>query len=157
MSTGSLSKVKNRLEHAFNVNGITSYGYIWDESELNKLANQPMPYYGLMLENAIIDEVENTSQQYIRYTVNLLLADNLHQSDQNVTANNRWDYWWTKMNGFETLTFRLLDNVSEYPETQVTGSMEMRHIPYSSQLNLCALYVTFGVDVETDFCVHDEN
>jgi hypothetical protein len=146
MSHGSLSKVKSRLEHAFSVNGITSYGYIWDESELNKLANQTMPYYGVMLQNATIADV-----------VVLLLADNLHQADQTVTAVNRWDYWWTKMNGFETLTFTLLDNVSEYPETQVTGGLEMRHIPYSSQLNLCALYVTFNVDVETDFCVHDDD
>ena len=66
MSHGSLSKVKNRLEHAFSVNGITSYGYIWDESELNKLANQTMPYYGLMLQNATIADVEYTGGQYIR-------------------------------------------------------------------------------------------
>ncbi len=157
MSQGSLSKVKNRLEHAFTANGITSYGYIWDESELNKLANQTMPYYGVMLQNANIADVEYTGGQYIRYQVVLLLADNLHQADQTVTAVNRWDYWWTKMNGFETLTFTLLDNVSDDPETQVTGGLEMRHIPYSSQLNLCALYVTFNVDVETDFCVHDDD
>ena len=157
MSSGSLSKVKNRLEHAFSANGITSYGYIWDEADLNKLANQPMPYYGLILQSANISEVENRSQQYIRYQVNLLLADNLHQADQTVTASNRWDYWWTKMNGFETLVFSLLDNVSEYPETQVTGSLEMIHIPYSSQFNLCAMNVSFNVDVETDFCVHEDS
>ena len=58
------------------------------------------------------------------------------------------------MHSLEGLTFSLLDNVSEYSETQVTGALDMRHIPYSSQLNLCALYVTFNVEVETDFCVH---
>ena len=157
MSQGSLHKVKNRIEHAFSANGITSYGYIWAESDLNSLSNQAMPYYGMILENASIADVENTNEQYIRYQVILLLADNLHQADQTVTAVNRWDYWWTKMNGFETLAFRLLDNVSEYPETQVTGSLEMRHIPYSSQHNLCALYVTFNVDVQTDFCVHEND
>ena len=156
MSHGSLSKVKARLEHAFGANGISSYGYIWDESELNKLAHQAMPYYGLMLQSANIADVENTSGQYITYQVVLLLADNLHQADQTVTAANRWGYWWTKMNSFETLTFTLLDNVSDHPETQVTGPLEMRHIPYSSQFNLCALYVTFNIDVETDFCVHDD-
>jgi hypothetical protein len=156
MAQGVLRHLKNRLEHAFSANGITSFGYIWDEGELNKLANQPMPYYGLMLQNANIEDVENTSGQFINYQVVLLLADNLHQADQTVTAVNRWDYWWSKMNGFETLTFSLLDNVSDYPETQVTGAMEMRHIPYSSQFNLCALYVTFNVTVQTDFCVHDD-
>ena len=156
MSQGSLHKVKTRIEHAFNANSITSYGYIWDEAELNQLANQQMPYYGMMLQSADITEVENTNEQYIRYQVVLWLADNLHQADKTVTAVNRWDYWWTKMNAFETLTFSLLDNVSDYPETQVTGSLNMRHIPYSSQLNLCALYVTFNVDVETDFCVHND-
>lgn len=156
MAQGVLTHLKNRLEHAFSANGITSFGYIWDEGELNKLANQPMPYYGLMLQNANIEDVENTSGQFINYQVVLLLADNLHQADQTVTAVNRWDYWWSKMNGFETLTFSLLDNVSDYPETQVTGAMEMRHIPYSSQFNLCALYVTFNVTVQTDFCVHDD-
>ncbi len=156
MSHGSLSKVKNRLEHAFSANGISSYGYIWDEADLNKLANQAMPYYGMILQSANIADVEKTSGQYVRYQVNLLLADNLHQADQTVTATNRWDYWWTKMNGFETLVFSLLDNVSEYPETQVTGSLEMAHIPYSSQFNLCAMSVPFNVDVETDFCVHDD-
>lgn len=156
MAQGVLTHLKNRLEHAFSANGITSFGYIWDEGELNKLANQPMPYYGLMLQNANIEDVENTSGQFINYQVVLLLADNLHQADQTVTAVNRWDYWWSKMNGFETLTFSLLDNVSDYPETQVTGAMEMRHIPYSSQFNLCALYVTFNVTVQTDFCVHND-
>jgi len=156
MAQGVLRHLKNRLEHAFSANGITSFGYIWDEGELNKLANQPMPYYGLMLQNANIEDVENTSGQFINYQVVLLLADNLHQADQTVTAVNRWDYWWSKMSGFETLTFSLLDNVSDYPETQVTGAMEMRHIPYSSQFNLCALYVTFNVTVQTDFCVHDD-
>lgn len=154
MSQGSLNKVKTRLEHAFSANGITSYGYIWDENELSKLAHQAMPYYGLMLQSANIPNVEYTGGQYIRYQVVLLLADNLHQADQTVTATNRWDYWWTKMHSLEGLTFSLLDNVSEYPETQVTGALDMRHIPYSSQLNLCALYVTFNVEVETDFCVH---
>lgn len=150
----SLINLKNRIEAALSANGITSYGYIWDEADLNKLANQPMPYYGLILQSANISEVENRSQQYIRYQVNLLLADNLHQADQTVTATNRWDYWWSKMNGFETLVFSLLDNVSDYPETQVTGSLEMIHIPYSSQFNLCAMNVSFNVDVVTDFCVH---
>ncbi len=150
----SLLKLKTRIESALSTNGITSYGYIWDESELNKLANQTMPYYGMILQNANITEVENTSEQYIRYQVNLLLADNLHQADQTVTATNRWDYWWSKMNGFESLVFALLDNVSDYPETQVTGGLDMTHIPYSSQFNLCAMNVTFFVDIATDFCVH---
>ena len=121
---------------------------------MNKLANQTMPYYGMILQNANITEVENTSEQYIRYQVNLLLADNLHQADQTVTATNRWDYWWSKMNGFESLVFALLDNVSDYPETQVTGGLDMTHIPYSSQFNLCSMNVTFFVDIATDFCVH---
>ena len=150
----SLLKLKTRIESALSANGITSYGYIWDESELNKLANQTMPYYGMILQNANIAEVENTAEQYIRYQVNLLLADNLHQADQTVTATNRWDYWWSKMNGFESLVFALLDNVSDYPETQVTGGLDMRHIPYSSQFNLCAMNATFFVEISTDFCVH---
>ena len=58
------------------------------------------------------------------------------------------------MNGFESLVFALLDNVSDYPETQVTGGLDMTHIPYSSQFNLCAMNVTFFVDIATDFCVH---
>ena len=150
----SLLKLKTRIESALSANGITSYGYIWDESELNKLANQTMPYYGMILQNANISEVENTSEQYIRYQVNLLLADNLHQADQTVTATNRWDYWWSKMNGFETLVFALLENVDEYPGTQVTGGLDMNDIPYSSQFNLCAMNVTFFVEISTDFCVH---
>lgn len=150
----SLATLKTRIEAAFAANGIDSFGYIWSENELNNLANQTLPYYGLILQNGNIANVENTNEQFINYRVVLLLADNLHQSDRTQTATNRHDYWWTKMASLESLTFSLLDNVSDFPNVQVQNGLEFRHIPYSSDFNLCAIYATFEVAVSTNFCVH---
>lgn len=152
----SLTTLKNRIEAGFSSQGITSYGYIWAESELSKLANQSLPYYGVILQTANIPDVLNPmAQNYIRYEVVLLAADNLHQADQVVTAANRWDYWFTKLGTLESQTFGILEGMIEYPTAQVNGSLSMRHIPYSTELNLVAVYTTFTIDIATNLCLHE--